>query len=1238
MRKVRIKGLPKKAHGGNAGGTGQGLKRFMEGKKNYDRGMNQFSEPEFEVNRSISAVDRGEANIEAEGGEVAIVPGQGGIPESYNISGPRHNAGGVPLNLAEDSFIFSDFKDMKIKDPDILAEFGVTIPKKGKVKGKTPAELAKKYDLNKFKKILLDPNSDTTARETAETMIKNYNLKLGKLALIQESMKGFPQGVPAMAMPYLESIGQDPAQFAEQQEGQPMQGEQPMQEGQPPMAAYGGENKEMAKRFPGLDVAQRGGQFTGAFWDSILQEGGSLPSYQIKGEVTEEQARQLATYNYLNENNFTGDTIQVGDDERDLSNKRYKEIMSPITLKGKNFDRPYLEGRSIPTDSIADVPGGIPVHWSKSGKPTPVGPDAKAFNDIYAKYFAKGKDRDVTYKRPEVEQISVTPSPYEQQVGGAILRYQGGGITTNEPNMHELMYGTPADVTMTRDDLITQGQETFPIPESYQGDFYHFNTTANEDEDPYTKTLGDRFRNTTKVFQKDRRNRQTNIYQEGGPKEDGVSEDDYQTAADYNFDQAAAMGPQSDESAYTANPPSVMTQGEIVMTFGTPKEKEAWLLNQTQDAESKGLDANKYIAEELAEMSPEQIARAEQDMKGWPWKSIKKELAKDEAIANRNSHPMKLVDPSTGKIVNETPNTQQIKAFNAATQKTVSKNVKTGKSVYDIPEGATVHDFNDEYKARGTEEGDYVKYPDGSYKKIESNAPVKKVTSASGPENYKPTYGSIEEDVAKAKEIIERNVANGSFEKGEKDTKNEGKWITNRHAKDTLTIAEKDLLTQVSQYRGTKGDLGALDLHFGTQSSKNSEGGNDNFYGFADGELLEYKYWQANNPDGTAEQFDQLDHEALISNRKEFLSTVGGYNKDQIDKLEADGKLTTPGDLYTKEFMTSTKDGQGFTSRLEKGFGKDSGFRDALGDDSKIGMDHVDNFKIDIEQKFSDVGKKDVKDPSVIETADDPEYDQASADAPWWAQDKGNMLMTIGERASINKYMPHSFPVNLAKPDVVYYDPSRALAANAEQSNIAAQTVGSFGNSAQASSQMSGIQGNAFARNANILADYEGKNVGLANQYLDKVKRTQDQENTANSLRMQNLFDQTTMANQQYDNSKRAANRNVFDAWRQGLTNATQTQTMNTLYPQFDTNPTDGGTTSFTKGRPINGSSNSRLNNYTAAQHKKGWEEYQKDQNSKGLTPSYTAYKDFSGFNANNNRSNDRTNYMNQYKRNIRFQ
>lgn len=170
----------------------------------------KLSEPGIEVNSTLKPVPREEANLEAEEGEVAMLPSKGGVPSTFKIGGQRHSNGGTPLNLPPDSFIYSDTKDMRIKDPAILAQFGLPAGTY------TPAQIAKKYDVNKFKKILADKNTDKIQRQTAEGMISNYNMKLAKLALLQESMKGFPQGIPSVAVPYMESMQIQPQQFLEE--------------------------------------------------------------------------------------------------------------------------------------------------------------------------------------------------------------------------------------------------------------------------------------------------------------------------------------------------------------------------------------------------------------------------------------------------------------------------------------------------------------------------------------------------------------------------------------------------------------------------------------------------------------------------------------------------------------------------------------------------------------------------------------------------------------------------------------------------------------------------------------------------------------------------------------------------------------------------------------------------------------------------------------------------------------
>ncbi len=207
FRQDQMGQLQQSAEGGQRRKTGQqsdwGLSIFPTAMGGSD--INQYlGKARPQVQDSLTAVPRDEANLEAEGGETAFGDINGdGFPEHMKIVGPRHSSGGVPLNLPDDTFIFSDTRSMKISDPKILKMFN----KPAKKGGYTPAELAKPYDINKYRKILDDPDSDVVDRKTAELMIKNFNVKLGALALAQESKKGFPQGIPAVAQPYMEMMG-----------------------------------------------------------------------------------------------------------------------------------------------------------------------------------------------------------------------------------------------------------------------------------------------------------------------------------------------------------------------------------------------------------------------------------------------------------------------------------------------------------------------------------------------------------------------------------------------------------------------------------------------------------------------------------------------------------------------------------------------------------------------------------------------------------------------------------------------------------------------------------------------------------------------------------------------------------------------------------------------------------------------------------------------------------------------
>ena len=191
MIKIRITGKPENLEFEYGGQNGYGLDL---GQRRVQTEMPAGKADS--VTSSIQEVPRYAANIEAEGGETVYgdIDGDGGL-EHMKINGKRHSQGGVPLNVPEGSFIFSDTKKMKIKDPSILTMFGKS-PKAG---GYTPAEIAKKYDINKYKAIVEDPESDEISKSTAQLMLTNYRKKLSALATIQEEMKGFPQGIPAVA-------------------------------------------------------------------------------------------------------------------------------------------------------------------------------------------------------------------------------------------------------------------------------------------------------------------------------------------------------------------------------------------------------------------------------------------------------------------------------------------------------------------------------------------------------------------------------------------------------------------------------------------------------------------------------------------------------------------------------------------------------------------------------------------------------------------------------------------------------------------------------------------------------------------------------------------------------------------------------------------------------------------------------------------------------------------------------
>jgi hypothetical protein len=204
---VNGKIVESKSHGGSTGDQiDYGLTKYGS---NSSYGSIGTQDPGYQnIRYSLSSVPREEATIEAEGGETVLTDlnndGNFGL---YDIKGPRHSSGGVPMFLPEQSYVFSDTPKMRM-NRDELAEFGIESRKK-----MTPAAVSRKYQLNKYYGLLNDEYADKIQANSAENMLKKNMLSLSKLAFGQEAKKNFSEGVPLSAHPYLASVGEDPIEF-----------------------------------------------------------------------------------------------------------------------------------------------------------------------------------------------------------------------------------------------------------------------------------------------------------------------------------------------------------------------------------------------------------------------------------------------------------------------------------------------------------------------------------------------------------------------------------------------------------------------------------------------------------------------------------------------------------------------------------------------------------------------------------------------------------------------------------------------------------------------------------------------------------------------------------------------------------------------------------------------------------------------------------------------------------------
>ena len=145
-----------------------------------------------DISTKIKPIDRDKANSELEKGELVLDPETGAL---HKVLGKPHSKGGTPTLLKDNSFIFSNYKNLALnKEEKELFEF--KSGGKFKLKNNTPAKiLEKEIDLEHHNKMIdILNNEKKHLKETVNSaklmMLKNLE-KAGQVAFLQESKKGY---------------------------------------------------------------------------------------------------------------------------------------------------------------------------------------------------------------------------------------------------------------------------------------------------------------------------------------------------------------------------------------------------------------------------------------------------------------------------------------------------------------------------------------------------------------------------------------------------------------------------------------------------------------------------------------------------------------------------------------------------------------------------------------------------------------------------------------------------------------------------------------------------------------------------------------------------------------------------------------------------------------------------------------------------------------------------------------
>jgi hypothetical protein len=1064
MIKVRITKLPQARTGYQVQGALVNDVPAMGG-ADYD---SYLGKPKLKESKYITAVPRDEANLEAEGGETVYGDLNGdGFPEHKIIKGPRHHSGGVPLNLPDDTFIFSDTRGMKIKDPEILEMFG----KAGSKQAYTPASLAKQYDIQKYRKILEDPESDHLDRKTAELMLKNFVIKLGCLALAQEAKKGFPQGIPAVAKPCMDAKGITPEAI--------------------------GPEKSVLDLTQQIKTNYKLDQNAEETMESEDQTDDVAQAEQMnQGQPVAQAEQQMPPQQQMQQPSPEEMMMYGGNSYRRLRRAQEGMEQAPQEM----MEEPEQEG----DDQIMEIIQEVSAALEQGTEP----------EEIIISLLENEVPPEVI-----VEIFMQLGASEEEAVGliqGVIEEMQGGGqeqMMSQQPRSEEEAMMMQQQAPMAQYGMSMGGYD-MPFYDDYEEEV---------PEAEYGMSMG---------------NRPKPISRFGSLPKAGngiIKRSEY------------PVGPtgdaQFDEAVYTAYitrqnlPDTDPKKTEKIQVIGADgKTKNLKDYRRDLPTETGALDMDKWGNTTLAKTSAAQYYMLTESLKD-PNSPASKKLWEETTNSLKNEkHFRSASSPDT-----PTQNWEE-RGYTLPSQDEVIKSFLKHQERNLLIQAKGIDGQLYTNTGRG-----FASWND----KIVSGVNVKGVKSllAAGDRVTDPRDPTGETEITSEADLL----------------------AAQQFVKETYGGSN---VSDIASKLGVPFETGVSDralqqatFHGYANITENLSAGSTGYYDPKTQYNL--RNFVGNMQSGVSDETSMAPlypHSSLgarISPIDDFrppsksiygnttMKHMAAYNTP-TPVYEDDVTITEPPKCQCEDETQATTYGT-----LNKETGKcDPALcnkpcpcvtTDANGVDTTITQERLANGDCPPCEKEED-------------------YDVEGPPAEWWLQDTIKTTGAFADLMGVKKYMPWAPGVDLQKPRPTFLDPTRELAANAEQANIQTQGVAQFAGPQALSARSSGIQGQAAKNAADVLSKYNNANVNLANQFELKGTDVANQESMLKQATSQRLYDQNTVANQQYDNSKLAMKNNLRNYYTNAITNKWQTDALNQMYPNYAVSPASGGRMNYKPG------------------------------------------------------------------------